>query len=75
VAGAALALEAASVLVTLGPGTGRLGWPALGLPVTVAVLAGGLVGGRKAGSRWLFRAAMAVALVDVASLVARGHLI
>jgi 4-hydroxybenzoate polyprenyltransferase len=71
--GAAVGLETASVLVTFGPG--RLGWPAVGLPITVVLLGTGLVGGRQPGSRWLFRAAMAVALVDVATLVARGHLL
>jgi 4-hydroxybenzoate polyprenyltransferase len=73
VVGAAVGLEAASVLVTLGPG--NLGWPAIGLPVTVILLAIGLIGMRRPGSRALFRAAMAVALVDVATLVGRGHLL
>jgi 4-hydroxybenzoate polyprenyltransferase len=73
VIGAAVGLETASVLVTFGPG--RLGWPALGLPVTVVVLGAGMIGGRRAGSRWLFRAAMTVALVDVATLVGRGRLL
>jgi 4-hydroxybenzoate polyprenyltransferase len=73
VTGAAALLGAASVLVTLGPG--RLGWPALGLPVAAGLLGVGLAGRRRAGSRRLFRVAMAVALVDVATLVARGRLL
>jgi hypothetical protein len=63
-------LLAGTVLETLAPGPPPA-WAWVGLAGAGAVAAGGVVGGRRPGSRWLFRAAMGVALVDVAVLVAR----
>jgi protoheme IX farnesyltransferase len=68
---AALLLLAASVLIAVGPR--HLGWPVLGLPVAVALVAVGLSGPSRPGSRRLFRVAIGVALVDAAMLVAQGH--
>jgi 4-hydroxybenzoate polyprenyltransferase len=72
VAGAAVLLVAASALIAVGPG--RLQWQVVGLPIAVAFVVGGSLGARRPGSRRLFRAAMAVAVVDVAMLVAQGRL-
>jgi 4-hydroxybenzoate polyprenyltransferase len=68
---AALLLLAASILIAVGPR--HLGWPVVGLPVAVTLVAVGLSGPSRPGSRRLFRVAMAVALVDAAMLVAQGH--
>ena len=65
-----LLLTATGVLAH-GPGDpGRLGAAALGVAATLT--AGGLLHGRRPGSRAAFLAAVAVAVVDVALLVARG---
>jgi len=69
--GAALLLLAASVVLVLGPGD--VGTAALvGLAVACAVVAVGLVAGRRAGSPAPFRVALALAVLDVGLLVARG---
>ncbi|MHB1930401.1 MAG: UbiA family prenyltransferase [Acidimicrobiales bacterium] len=68
--GAAALLVAASAFVAFGPG--RAGWTALGLPAAAGLVAGALALRRRA-PEWLFRAAMLVALVDVAMLVSRGR--
>jgi 4-hydroxybenzoate polyprenyltransferase len=76
---AALLLVAASALLVLGPG--RLGSPgepasaaftAGALAVVGAVLVGGLVLGRRLGSRAAFRAALLLAAIDVLLLLVRG---
>ena len=68
---AAALLLTASALLAVGPGRpGRLAVGAVGL--AGAVTGGGLALGRRAGSRAPFRAALAVAGLDVALLVARG---
>jgi 4-hydroxybenzoate polyprenyltransferase len=69
---ATVLLLAATVVVVLGPGDpGPARWSALG--AAVAVVTGAVVLGRRPGSRLLFRGAMLVALIDVASLVAMGR--
>lgn len=61
------ALVLASLAVVVGPGTVPLwAWAVLGLVVTIAVL------GVRAGGRAPFRAALVVAVLDVAMLLARG---
>jgi 4-hydroxybenzoate polyprenyltransferase len=65
-----LALLGATVLLATGPGPSVLGWTAVG--VATAVFAGGLVLGRRPGSRAPFLAVILVALVDVALLLLRG---
>jgi 4-hydroxybenzoate polyprenyltransferase len=70
---AALLLVVASGLIALGPG--HPGWPVAGLVVAVVLVMVGLAGPVRPGSRRLFRVAMAVALIDAAMLVARGHLL
>jgi protoheme IX farnesyltransferase len=72
VAGAVGLLLAATVVVSVGPG--RPGWPAAAtVACAVVVVALGVGLGRRPGSRWLFRAAIGVALIDVVVLVAQGH--
>jgi 4-hydroxybenzoate polyprenyltransferase len=71
VAGASALLLIASAVVALGPG--HPGWTALGLPVAAALVAAGLVAYRRGREALLFRASLAVALVDVAMLVSRGR--
>jgi len=64
---------AATATVAAGPGLD--GWlPLAAVGLASAVLASGVVLGRPPGSRWLFRAALAVAFIDVVVLVGRGHL-
>jgi protoheme IX farnesyltransferase len=68
---AAVLLLAATVVLAVGPGSpGRLAL--LAVAVAGATTAVGLVRGRRPGSRAAFRAAIVVAVVDVALLVARG---
>jgi len=74
VLGAVGLLLAGTVVVAVGPGDP--GWWALGaVAVAAAVVTGGSWLGRRPGARWSFRAALIVALVDVAALVARGNAI
>jgi hypothetical protein len=55
-----------------GPGhPGAAALSTLGAASLVVALAAAQ--GRRPGSRWLFRAAMLVALIDVAALVAQGR--
>jgi 4-hydroxybenzoate polyprenyltransferase len=64
-------LLAATVIESFGPG--RPGWGAVGALIGVAVtIAAGIFLARRPGSRWLFRAVLLVAAIDVAELVARG---
>lgn len=65
-----LALLGATVLLAVGPGASALGWAAVA--AAACVFAGGLVLGRRPASRAPFLAVIAVALVDVALLLARG---
>ena len=65
-----LALLGATVLLATGPGTSVLGWTAVA--VATAVFAGGLVVGRRPGSRAPFLAVIVVALVDVVLLLLSG---
>ncbi|GAB4004049.1 hypothetical protein GCM10029992_47870 [Glycomyces albus] len=68
---AALVL-AASVLLAFGP-AGQPSAPALAaVPVSAAVLAAGLVLGRRTGSRAAFHSVILVALMDVALLLGTG---
>jgi 4-hydroxybenzoate polyprenyltransferase len=67
---AGLSLLAATVLLAVGPGTSALGWLAVG--VAALGVAGGLVLGRRPGSRAPFLSVILVALVDVALLLLRG---
>jgi 4-hydroxybenzoate polyprenyltransferase len=69
--GAAVLLLAATVVVVAGPGHPGVG-ALLALIAAVAVIGGAVAFGRRPGSRLLFRGAMVVALIDVATLVARG---
>jgi 4-hydroxybenzoate polyprenyltransferase len=72
VAAAVLLLLAATIVVSVGPG--RPGWRGVAAVVVASVVVALAVGlGRRPGSRWLFRAALGVALIDVAVLVAKGH--
>jgi 4-hydroxybenzoate polyprenyltransferase len=69
---AAVLLLAATVVAVVGPGhPGPAALSALVAATLVVALAVGF--GRRPGSRWLFRAAMLVALIDVATLVAQGR--
>ncbi len=70
---AGVLLLAASVVLAFGPGADPLGVAAI--VVTAGLLAGAALAGRQPGSRWVFRAAMAIAVVDVALLIARGNTI
>jgi len=64
-------LLAATVIESFGPG--RPGWGAVAAMTGVAaVIAAGIVLARRPGSRWLFRAVLLAAAIDVAELVARG---
>jgi len=68
--GAGVLLLGASVIVTIGsgpPGAGTLS----GLGVVVVLIAAAAVQGRHGGGRWAFRLTLAVAVADVAMLVAR----
>jgi len=68
---AAVLLLGATVLLALGPGSP--GWLALAAVALAAAVTGvGLVRARRPRSRAAFRAAIVVAVVDVALLVARG---
>lgn len=68
---AVVLLLAATVIESFGPG--RPGWWALAAVLAVAVTtAAGIVLARRPGSRWLFRAVLLAAAIDVAELVARG---
>lgn len=73
VVAAAVLLLAASALLGFGPGADPLGVVAVLL--TAGLLAGAAVLVRRPGSRWVFRAAMAIAVVNVALLIARGNTI
>ncbi|HUN32551.1 MAG TPA: UbiA family prenyltransferase [Trebonia sp.] len=71
VAAAMILLLAATVTESFGPG--RPGWWAGAAILAVAVtMAAGVFLARRPGSRWLFRAALLAAAIDVAELVARG---
>jgi 4-hydroxybenzoate polyprenyltransferase len=64
-------LLAATVIESFGPG--RPGWGAVGALIGVGVtITAGIFLARRPGSRWLFRAVLLVAAIDVAELVARG---
>ena len=64
-------LLAATVVESFGPG--RPGWGAVAAMTGVAaVIAAGIFLARRPGSRWLFRAVLMAAAIDVAELVARG---
>ena len=69
---AGLLLTAASCLLAFGPGAGAV---AVGtLVVTVALLlTASIISARRPGSRAPFRAAIAVAVIDIVLLVARGR--
>jgi 4-hydroxybenzoate polyprenyltransferase len=67
---AGVTLLAATVLLAAGPGMTALGWAAVA--VAAAIFVGGLVLGRRPGSRAPFLAVIAVAVVDVALLVLHG---
>jgi heme o synthase len=64
-------LLAATVVESFGPG--HPGWWAVTAVVAVAAaITAGIVLARQPGSRWLFRAVLVAAAIDVAGLVARG---
>jgi 4-hydroxybenzoate polyprenyltransferase len=64
-------LLAATVILSFGPG--HPGWWAVAAVIAVAVtMAAGIFLARRPGSRWLFRAVLLAAAIDVAELVARG---
>ena len=67
----AVMLLAASSVVAFGPG--RPGWAALGLLLAAALVGVGVVAYRRGRQAVLFRASMAVALIDVVMLVSRGR--
>jgi hypothetical protein len=65
-------LVAGTIVVDVGPG--HPGWAELGgLGGGLFVVAVSVALGRQPGSRWLFRGAMLVALIDVVGLVAQGN--
>jgi 4-hydroxybenzoate polyprenyltransferase len=68
---AAVLLLAATVVLALGPGSPGV-LALLAVAVAGGVTAVGLVLARRPGSRAAFRAALVVAVVDVALLLARG---
>jgi protoheme IX farnesyltransferase len=68
---AAVLLLGATVVAVFGPGRPPVG-AVVGLAAAVGVIAVAIAAGRRPGSRLLFRAAMVVALIDVATLVARA---
>jgi 4-hydroxybenzoate polyprenyltransferase len=71
VAATVVLLLAATVIESFGPG--RPGWGAAGAMIGVAaVITAGIFLARQPGSRWLFRAVLLAAAIDVAELVARG---
>jgi len=71
VAATVVLLLAATVIESFGPG--RPGWGAAGAMIGVAaVITAGIFLARRPGSRWLFRAVLLAAAIDVAELVARG---
>jgi 4-hydroxybenzoate polyprenyltransferase len=64
-------LMAATVVESFGPG--HPGWWAVTAVIAVAAaITAGIVLARRPGSRWLFRAVLVAAAIDVAGLVARG---
>ena len=64
-------LLAATVIESFGPG--RPGWGAVAALIGVTVtMAAGIALARRPGSRWLFRAVLLAAAIDVVGLVARG---
>jgi 4-hydroxybenzoate polyprenyltransferase len=64
-------LLAATVIESFG--SGHPGWKAAGAMTAVALtITTGIVLARRPGSRWLFRAALLVAAIDVAGLLANG---
>jgi hypothetical protein len=64
-------LLAATVIESFG--AGHPGWKAAGAVTAVALtITTGIVLARRPGSRWLFRAALLVAAIDVAELLANG---
>jgi 4-hydroxybenzoate polyprenyltransferase len=71
VAATVVLLLAATAIESFGPG--RPGWGAAGAMIGVAaVITAGIFLARRPGSRWLFRAVLLAAAIDVAELVARG---
>lgn len=68
---AAVMLLGASSVVAFGPG--RPGWAPLGLLLAAVLVGGGVVAYRRGRQAVLFRASMAVALIDVVMLVSRGR--
>jgi 4-hydroxybenzoate polyprenyltransferase len=64
-------LLAATVIESFGPG--HPNWLAVAAVIGVAVtMTAGILLARRPGSRWLFRAVLLAAAIDVAGLVARG---
>jgi len=64
-------LMAATVVESFGPG--HPGWWAVtAVAAVAAAITAGIVLARRPGSRWLFRAVLVAAAIDVAGLVARG---
>jgi 4-hydroxybenzoate polyprenyltransferase len=64
-------LLAATAIESFGPG--RPGWAGVAAVIAVIVVIGtGIFLARRPGSRWLFRAVLLAAAIDVAELVARG---
>ena len=71
VAATVVLLLAATVIESFGPG--HPGWGAVAALIGVAVtMAAGITLARRPGSRWLFRAVLLAAAIDVIELVARG---
>lgn len=71
VAATVVLLLAATVIESFGPG--HPGWGGVAALIAVAVtMAAGIALARRPGSRWLFRAVLLAAAIDVAELVARG---
>ena len=71
VAATVVLLLAATVIESFGPG--HPGWGVAAATIGVAVvITAGIFLARRPGSRWLFRAVLFAAAIDVAELVARG---